>query len=169
LAGKNREIKEAKVQDIKAKLGKAQSMIFATYQGLTVEEDTELRKKLREEGVEYKVYKNNLTSLAVKELGFNEINTFLTGPTSIAFSYSDLTAPARVLNSFAKDHKKLELKGGYVQGEVYDVAKVVVLASIPSRDVLISKLLGSLQSPLSKFAYVIDAIAKSKENAELNA
>jgi len=165
VAGKNREIKEAKVQDIKTKLGKAQSMIFASYQGLTVEEDTELRRKLREEGVEYKVYKNNLTSLAVKELGIEEINTFLTGPTSVAFSYSDLTAPARVLSSFAKDHKKLELKGGYVQGMLYDAAKVVILASIPSRDVLISKLLGSLQSPMSKFAYLIDAIAKSRESA----
>jgi large subunit ribosomal protein L10 len=163
VAGKNREIKEAKVQDIKTKLGKAQSLIFAKYQGLTVEEDTELRKKLREEGVEYKVYKNNLTSLAVKELGINDIDSFLTGPTSVAFSYSDATAPARILNNYSKEHKNLELKGGYVQGVVYDAAKITMLATIPSREVLISKLLGSLQSPLSKFAYVIDAIAKSKE------
>src|SRR5665647_2042960 len=96
---------------------KAQGIIFAKYQGLTVEEDTELRKALREAGVEYKVYKNTLTTLAAKELGFDGIVDALEGPLSVAFGYEDPTVPAKVLNDFAKNHKKLELVAGIVQGE----------------------------------------------------
>jgi len=162
--GKNREIKEAKVAEIKEKMEKAQGIIFAKYQGLTVEEDTELRKALREAGVEYKVYKNTLTTLAAKELGFDGIVDALEGPLSVAFGYEDPTVPAKVLNDFAKNHKKLELVAGIVQGEIFDEAKVKQLATIPSREVLIAKLLGSFKAPLSNLAYLLNAIKEQKES-----
>lgn len=164
--GKNRQLKEAKVIEIKEKMQKAQSMIFANYQGLTVEEDTELRKKLREAGVEYKVYKNTLTTLAAKELGLDGIVSYLEGPVSVAFGYEDATAPARILNDFAKNHKKLELKAGIVEGTIYDAKGVEKLASIPSREVLIAQLLGSFKAPLSNLAYLLNAIKEKKESAE---
>ena len=158
----NRTLKEAKVAEIKEKLQKATSVVINKYQGLTVEEDTLLRKNLREAGVEYKVYKNTLVTIAAKELGLEGIVEYLEGPVSIAFGYEDVTVAARVLNDFAKDHKKLELKAGIVEGEVYDEAKIKQLATIPSKEVLIAKLLGSIKSPISSFARVINAIAESK-------
>ncbi len=168
MINKNRQLKEIKVAEIKEKLEKAQSVVLAKYQGLTVEEDTLLRKNLREAGVEYKVYKNTLVTLAAKELGIEGIDEYLEGPVSIAFGYDDVTAPARILNDFAKDHKALELKAGIVDGELYDSAKIQQLATIPSKEVLIAKLLGSIKSPISSFARVISAIADSKgtESAE---
>lgn len=168
MINKNRQLKEAKVAEIKEKLEKAQAVVLAKYQGLTVEEDTLLRKNLREAGIEYKVYKNTLVTLAVKELGIEGFDEYLEGPVSIAFGYDDVTAPARILNDFAKDHKALELKAGIVDGELYDAAKIQQLATIPSKEVLIEKLLGSIKSPISSFARVISAIADSKgtESAE---
>ncbi|MBI6874693.1 50S ribosomal protein L10 [Clostridium aciditolerans] len=164
--GNNRQLKEAKVLEIKEKMEKAQGVIFAKYQGLTVEQDTNLRKNLREAGVEYKVYKNTLTALAAKELGIEGLESILEGPVSVAFGYEDPTAPARILNNFAKDYKKLELKGGVVQGEVFDTAKVQQLATIPPREVLIAKLLGSFKAPLSNLAYLLNAIKEKKESEE---
>ncbi|MCI1944677.1 50S ribosomal protein L10 [Clostridium luticellarii] len=164
--GKNREVKEAKVKEIKEKMEKAQSIIFAKYQGLTVEEDTKLRKNLREAGVEYKVYKNTLAKLAAKELGFDEVENVFAGPISTAFGYDDPAAPARVLNDFSKDHKMLELKGGVVQGEIFDIDKVKQLATIPPKDVLIAKLLGSFKAPLSNFVYLINAISEKQKSQE---
>lgn len=158
----NRSLKEAKVAEIKEKLEKANSVVLSQYQGLTVEEDTVLRKSLREAGVEYKVYKNTLVILAAKELGLEGIVEYLEGPVAIAFGYEDVTVAARVLNDFAKDHKKLELKAGIVEGEIYDTDKIKQLATIPSKEVLIAKLLGSIKSPISSFARVINAIAESK-------
>ena len=158
----NRTLKEAKVAEIKEKLQKANSVVINKYQGLTVEEDTLLRKNLREAGVEYKVYKNTLVTIAAKELGLEGIVEYLEGPVSIAFGYEDVTVAARVLNDFAKDHKKLELKAGIVEGEVYDEAKIKQLATIPSKEVLIANLLGSIKSPIASFARVINAIAESK-------
>ena len=168
MINKNRQLKEAKVAEIKEKLEKAQAVVLAKYQGLTVEEDTLLRKNLREAGIEYKVYKNTLVTLAVKELGIEGFDEYLEGPVSIAFGYDDVTAPARILNDFAKDHKALELKAGIVDGELYDPAKIQQLVTIPSKEVLIAKLLGSIKSPISSFARVISAIADSKgtESAE---
>lgn len=168
---KNRQLKEAKVAEIKGKLEKSQSVILADYQGLTVEEDTQLRKNLRETGIEYKVYKNKLVALAAKELGFDGLEIYLEGPVAIAFSYEDATAPARILNDFAKTHKKLELKAGIVEGQIFDTEKVIQLASIPSKEVLIAKLLGSIKAPLSNLAYLLSAIkdqkdAESTESAE---
>ncbi|WP_238884301.1 50S ribosomal protein L10 [Clostridium sp. YIM B02551] len=164
MANKNRQLKEAKVAEIKEKLEKAQSVVLANYQGLTVEEDTQLRKSLREAGIEYKVYKNTLVTLAAKELGHEGIVQYLEGPVSIAIGYEDATAPARVLNDFAKGHKKLELKAGLVAGEVYDSEKVKQLADIPPKEVLIAKLLGSFKAPISNFAYLLNAVKEKKES-----
>ena len=161
---KNRQIKEAKVAEIREKLEKAQAIVLADYQGLTVEEDTALRKTLREAGVEYKVYKNNLVTLAAKELGIEGLDSYLEGPVSIAFGYEDATAPARVLHTFAKDHKKLELKAGMVEGTLYNKEEVEKLATIPSKEVLIAKLLGSFKAPLSNVAYLLNAIKEKKES-----
>ena len=151
---KNRQIKEAKVLEIKEKLEKAQGVVLADYQGLSVEEDTMLRKSLREAGVEYKVYKNSLVTRAANELGLGDVVQYLEGPVSIAFGYEDATAPARVL----------KLKAGIVDGIVYDKAGVEKLATIPSKEVLIAKLLGSFKAPLSNFAYLINAIKDKKES-----
>ncbi|WP_146752465.1 50S ribosomal protein L10, partial [Clostridium beijerinckii] len=111
---KNRQLKEAKVAEIKEKLEKSKAVVLSKYQGLNVEEDTALRKSLRDAGVEYKVYKNTLVALAAKELGLDGIAEYLEGPVSVAFSYEDVTLAARLLNDFAKDHKKLELKAGII-------------------------------------------------------
>lgn len=167
MISKNRQMKQAKIQEIKEKLEKAEAVVLASYQGLNVEEDTELRKKLRETGVEYKVYKNTLVTLAAKELGMDGIVQYLEGPISIAISYDDATAPARILNDFAKTHKKLELKAGIVQGTVYDQAKVQELATIPPKEVLIAKLLGSLKAPMSNLVYLLNAIAEKNGSAEV--
>ena len=160
---KNMTLKQAKVAEIKEKLEKAQGVALADYQGLTVEEDTMLRKSLREAGVEYKVYKNSLVTLAAKELGLEDLVQHLEGPVSIAFGYEDATAPARILFGFAKDHKKIELKAGVVDGVVYDKTQVEKLATIPSKEVLIAKLLGSFKAPLSNLAYLLSAIKDKKE------
>ena len=158
------ELKSQVVSEIVEKLEKSSSAIVVDYKGLTVEEVTELRKKMREAGVEYKVYKNSLVTRAANELGLGDVVQYLEGPVSIAFGYEDATAPARVLNNFAKDHKKLELKAGIVDGIVYDKAGVEKLATIPSKVVLIAKLLGSFKAPLSNFAYLINAIKDKKES-----
>lgn len=164
MASKFRELKEAKVLEIKEKLGKAEAVIMVDYQGLTVEEDTELRKSLREAGVEYKVYKNTLVTRAANELGFEKMVTYLEGPVAVAIGYDDPTAPARILNDFSKAHKALELKAGLVQGEIFDENKVKELASVPSKEVLIAKLLGSFKAPISNFAYLVSAIKDKKES-----
>ena len=162
----NRQLKEAKVAEIREKLEKAQGVVLSQYQGLNVEEDTELRKNLREAGVEYKVYKNTLVTLAARELGIEGIVAHLKGPISIAFGYEEPTVAARVLNEFAKTHKKLELKAAIIQGEIFYGAQVNELASIPPRDVLIAKLLGSFKAPLSNLAYLLNSIKEQKESAE---
>ncbi|AAK81083.1 large subunit ribosomal protein L10 [Clostridium acetobutylicum] len=166
MVNKNRQLKEQKVAEIKEKMGKTEAMIMVKYQGLNVEEDTELRKALREAGVEYRVYKNSLAVRAINELGYEGIAQYLEGPIAIAMSYDDPTAPARIINDFAKTHKALELVAGYVQGEVFDVNKVKELASVPAKEVLIAKLLGSFKAPLSNFAYLLSAIKDKKEAEE---
>jgi len=159
-------MKEVKVAEIKEKLAKAQGVVLSQYQGLNVEEDTELRKNLREAGVEYKVYKNTLVILAAKELGIEGIVPHLQGSISLAFGYEDPTVAARVLNDFAKTHKKLELKAAIMQGDILDSAQVNALAAIPPRDVLIAKLLGSFKAPLSNLAYLLNSIKEQKESAQ---
>ena len=162
----NRQLKEAKVAEIKEKLSKAQGVVLSQYQGLNVEDDTLLRKNLREAGVEYKVYKNTLVILAARELGIEGIVTHLKGSISLAFGYEEPTVAARVLNEFAKTHKKLELKAAIIQGEIFDGVQVNQLASIPPRNVLIAKLLGSFKAPISNLAYVLNSIKEQKESAQ---
>lgn len=159
----NLEVKKQIVEEIKEKFSKAQSAVIVDYRGISVEEATELRKKMREAGVEYKVYKNTLTRLAAKETGFEALLGDLTGPNAIAFGYEDPVIPAKILNDFAKDHKALELKAGLVEGQYCDVEKIKSIAEIPSREVLLAKLLGSIKSPLSNFAYLLQAIADKNE------
>jgi large subunit ribosomal protein L10 len=158
----NREIKEAKVQSITEKFSKAQAAILTSYIGITVEEDTELRKKMREAGVEYKVLKNSFTSRASKSLGY-DLDEYLAGPVAVAFSYDDPTAPARVLAEYSEKHKSIQLKAGVVQGQIFDTAKVVELSKVPPKEVLIAKLLGSFKAPLSNLAYMLNAVKEQKE------
>lgn len=161
--GTNLELKIAKTAEITDKFKRAEAAILSTYIGLTVEEDTELRKKMREAGVDYKVYKNTLTLRAAKEVGFGDIEEYLAGPVAIAFGYDDPTAPARVLADFAQNHKKVELKAGVVQGQIFDTAQVNELSKIPPKEVLIAKLLGSFKAPLSNLVYLLNAVKEQKE------
>lgn len=158
----NREAKEIKIQEITDKFSRAQAAILTSYIGITVEEDTELRKKMREAGVEYKVFKNTLASRAAKSLGY-DLEEYLAGPVAIAFSYDDPTAPARVLAQFADTHKAIQLKAGVVQGQIFDTAKVMELSKVPPKEVLIAKLLGSFKAPLSNFVYMLNAVKEKKE------
>ena len=157
------EIKQPIVDEIAGYLADAQAMVLVDYRGLTVEEDTQLRKALREAGVDYKVDKNTLIKRAVKGTVFEVVTDLCEGPTAIATSASDATAPARVLYEAAKKMPNLELKGGVVDGTFYDEKMIQVIATIPSREVLLGKLLGSIQSPITNFARVIKQIAESKE------
>ena len=154
------ELKQPIVEEISAGIKDAQSVVLVDYRGLTVEQDTELRKKLREAGVTYKVYKNTMMNFAFKGTDFEGLSQYLEGPSAMAYSTEDATAPARVLAEFAKTADALEFKGAVVEGTFYDVAGVKALANIPSRDELISKLLGSLQSPIANFARVMNQLAE---------
>ena len=154
------ELKQPIVEEISAGIKDAQSVVLVDYRGLTVEQDTELRKQLREAGVSYKVYKNTMMNFAFKGTDFEGLAPYLNGPSAIAFSSTDATAPARVLAEFAKKAPKLEIKAGVVEGNVYDAKGMQAIASIPSREVLISKLLGSLQSPITNFARVMNQLAE---------
>ena len=133
------------------------------YRGLTVEQDTQLRKKLRDSEVSYKVYKNTMSRFAVKGTEFEALVPHLEGPTALAVSKTDATAPARVLADFAKTADKLELKAGVVEGTYYDEKGIQVIATIPSREVLLGRLLGSMQSPIANFARVLNQIAEKAE------
>ena len=157
------ELKKPIVDQISEELNGAKAAVLVDYRGLTVEQDTELRKQLREAGVVYKVYKNTMINFAVKGTEFEELSKHLEGPTAIAISKEDATAPARILYNFAKNAPKLELKAGVVDGTYYDEKGIQVIATIPSREELLSKLLGSMQSPITNFARVIKQIAE-KEN-----
>ena len=157
------ELKKPIVDQISEELNGAKAAVLVDYRGITVEQDTELRKQLREAGVVYKVYKNTMINFAVKGTEFEELSKHLEGPTAIAISKEDATAPARILFNFAKNAPKLELKAGVVDGTYYDEKGIQVIATIPSREELLSKLLGSIQSPITNFARVIKQIAE-KEN-----
>jgi len=161
------EVKSQVVAEIVEKLQNSSSAIVVDYKGLTVEEVTELRKKMREAGVEYKVYKNTLVRKAAKEVGIEQFNDeLLVGTNAIAFGHEDPVAPARIIKEFMDSHPKMELKMGVVEGELYGKEDIVAFANIPSREVLIAKLLGSLKAPVSNFAYLLDAIIKKQEGQE---
>ena len=154
------EIKQPIVDQISAEIKDAQSVVLVDYRGLTVEQDTELRKQLREAGILYKVYKNTLMSRAFEGTEFAGLQSVLEGPSAIAISKDDATAPARILANFAKTADKLELKAGVVEGGLYDQAGMIEISKVPARDVLLSRLLGSMQSPITNFARVLKQIAE---------
>ena len=152
------EEKKQIVSSIAEQFKTAVSGVFVDYCGLTVEEDTQLRNKLREANVEYKVIKNTLTRFAAKEVGFDELDPILNGPTSLAISMSDEVAPAKVLADFAKDHEQLEIKAGFLDGKVLSLDEVKKLAATPNRETLLAKLLGSLNAPISNLARTLQAL-----------
>ena len=150
--------KEQIVAGIAEQFKTAVSGVFVDYCGLTVEEDTQLRNKFREAGVEYKVIKNTLTARAAKEVGFDALEPILNGPTSLAISMTDEVAPAKVVAEFAKTHEQLEIKGGFLDGKVLELAEVKQLAATPNRETLLAKLLGSLNAPISNLARTLQAL-----------
>lgn len=154
------ELKKPIVQEIADNVNGAQSVVIVDYRGLTVEQDTQLRKQLREAGITYKVYKNTMMNFAFKGTEFESLAPHLEGPSAIAISKDDATAPARVLAKFAKTAPKLELKGGVVEGVYYDAKGIEGISTIPSREELLSKLLGSIQSPIANFARVMNQLAE---------
>ena len=159
------ELKQPVVQEISERIKDAQSIVLVDHRGLTVEQDTQLRRALREAGVTYKVYKNTMMNFAFKGTDFEGLTSYLEGPSAMAVSTTDATAPARILAQFAKTANKLEIKGGVVEGTVYDAAGIASIATIPSREVLISRLLGSMQSPITNFARVLKQIAEKDGSA----
>lgn len=160
------EQKKQVVDEIKTKLEESQSTIVVDYRGLDVSEITELRKQLREAGVDFKVYKNSMVRRATEAAGLTDLDEHLTGPTAIAFSNEDVVAPAKILNGFAKEHEALELKAGVIEGKVTGLEEIKALATLPSRDGLVSMLLSVLQAPIRNFALATKAVADQKEEQE---
>ncbi len=152
------EEKKQIVSSLAEQFKTAVSGVFVDYCGLTVEQDTQLRNKLREAGVEYKVIKNTLTRFAAKEVGFDELDPILNGPTSLALSMTDEVAPAKVIAEFAKDNEQLEIKAGFLDGKVLALDEVKTLAATPNRETLIAKMLGSLNAPISNLARTLQAL-----------
>lgn len=170
------EAKKVVVSEIGEKLQKAKSVVLVDYKGLTVDEDTELRKQFREAGVEYKVLKNTLVLRAAKENGIEGLDGYLNGPSAFAFGYDDPVAPAKILSDYIKKVRKMEIKGGVLGTSVIDAKGVDNLASMPSKEVIIAKMLGSMNAPIANFVGVLsatlrsvvtalDAIRKQKEEA----
>ena len=157
------ETKQQVVTEIADKLRASKSTIVVDYRGLTVSEATELRKQLREAGVEFKVYKNSLTRRAAESAEMAELNEFLTGPNAIAFSNEDVVAPAKVLNDFAKDHEALEIKAGVIEGKLVTLDEVKAIATLPCGEGLLSMLLSVLQAPIRNLALATKAVADQKE------
>ncbi|TYO95226.1 LSU ribosomal protein L10P [Geothermobacter ehrlichii] len=157
----NRTSKEQLVAELSAKLARVKAAFVADYRGLTVEEANELRSKLREAGVEYQVVKNTLLRLAIKDTENACLEEFLQGPTAIAMAEDDPVAPAKVLSEFAKANDRFELKGGVLEGKVLGLDGIKVLSDLPSREVLLAKLLGSINAPVSNFVGVLAAVPRS--------
>ena len=160
------ELKQPIVQAIADDVKGAASVVLVDYRGLTVAEDTQLRKQLREAGVSYKVYKNTMMNFAFKGTEFESLSEILEGPSALAVSATDATAPARILAKFAKTAPALEIKGGVVEGTFYDAEGMKAIAAVPSREELLSKFLGSIQSPITNFARVLKQIAEKDGSLE---
>lgn len=161
------ESKKAKVEQLTELLKGSVSGVLVDYKGITVDEDTQLRKELREAGVKYFVEKNTMLKRAFDNIGMEGFDEVLNGTTAIALSADDQTAPARILGKFAeKDENKFNLKAGFVEGVVYDEAGVQKLSKIPSKDVLLAQLVGSLQGPIQKLAATLQALADKKNEEE---
>ncbi|HHV61955.1 MAG TPA: 50S ribosomal protein L10 [Firmicutes bacterium] len=168
--------KEAAVADIKEKLERSKAVVLTDYRGLNVHDIMELRRKLREAGIEYKVVKNTLAQLAAEKAAMSDINTYLTGPTAMAFGFGDPVAPAKIISEFAREHKELEIKGGMLEGKVIGAAEVKALASLPSREVMLARVASAMQAPIAgivgalsgcirNLVYALDAVRKQKEGA----
>ncbi|HIS01618.1 MAG TPA: 50S ribosomal protein L10 [Candidatus Excrementavichristensenella intestinipullorum] len=158
---KNIELKKTVVAEIKEKFQQAHSAVLLDYRGLTVAEVTELRNLCRAQGVEYVVLKNTMIELAVKELGITGLDEHLKGPTAVAFGMKDAVAPAKVLTDFIKKVKKTTVKCGVVDGQVLDAAGVQALSELPPKEVLIAKMMGSLNAPITNFVGVLSATLRS--------
>ncbi|MBR5641656.1 MAG: 50S ribosomal protein L10 [Firmicutes bacterium] len=158
----NLKIKAAVIDEIKGKLEKAESAVVIDYIGTTVEQANALRKNLREAGVDYTVYKNTLMAKAVEGTKYEGLKEVFNGPSALAISYDDATAPARVLSKSIKDFGKMAFKAGVVEGTFYDAKGMEAIASIPSRDELIAKFMGSIQSPVGKLVRTFQAVADAK-------
>jgi len=148
--------KVAAVTEVKEKLVEAKGSVLTDYRGLKVHELAELRRNLRVSGVEYRVYKNTLTKIAIKDIGLEGLSPFLEGPTAIAFSADDPTIAAKLLHEFSKKHDSLKLKAGVVDGEIVDAAGIKAVAILPSREELLTKLVGTLQAPISNLVYMLN-------------
>ena len=159
------ELKKPIIEEIQSSIKDAKSVVVVDYRGLTVEQDTRLRKTLRENNITYKVYKNTMINFAIQGTEFEGLAAYLEGPTAIAISTEDATAPARAICKFAKEAPKLEVKAGIVEGTAYDAAGITQIASVPSKEELLAKLLGSMKSPISNFARVINQIAEQQQGA----
>ena len=159
------ELKAPVVQEIAAKIDGAQSAVLVDHRGMTVAQDTELRKRLREAGVEYKVYKNTMMKRAFEGTDFAALDEYLEGPSALAVSKEDATAPATILYEFAKEAKQLEIKAGVVEGKAYNYDELSEIAKIPSREILLGRLFGSWQSPVSSFARILKQIAEKDGEA----
>lgn len=168
--------KVAEVDRIAEKLREAQGAVVTDYRGLNVKSITELRRRLRAEGVEYRVVKNTLTKLAAEKVELSDLGEYLTGPTAIAFGYDDPVAPARIIAGFARESRVLTIKGGIVDGQVIDAAAVGELAELPSREVLLARVVGGMQAPISglvnvlqgnirSLVYALDALRRQRESA----
>ncbi len=157
------ESKQVRVEEITEKFKGAATAVVVDYRGLNVSQLTELRKQLREAGVEFKVYKNTMTRRATEVAGLEGLNEFLTGPNAIAFSSEDVVAPAKIINDFAKKNEQLEIKAGVIEGTIASADDIKALAELPSREGLLSMLLSVLQAPMRNFALVTKAVAEQKE------
>ena len=159
------ELKKPIIEEIQSSIKDAKSVVVVDYRGLTVEQDTRLRKTLRENNITYKVYKNTMINFAIQGTEFEGLAPYLEGPTAIAISTEDATAPARAICKFAKEAPKLEVKAGIVEGTAYDAAGITQIASVPSKEELLAKLLGSMKSPISNLARVLNQIAEQQQGA----
>lgn len=161
----NIEAKQQVVSEITEKFKESQSVVLVDYRGLNVAEITELRKQLRDNNIDYKVYKNTLTRRAVEEADLNELTDSLVGPTAVAFGKEDVVAPAKILHEFSKKHEALEIKGGVIEGKVATLDEIQELSTLPDYNGLVSMLLSVLQAPIRNLAYATKAIAEQKEEA----
>ncbi len=164
------------VEEIRDRLDRTQGAVIADYRGLNVAEVTELRRQMREAGVEFKVLKNTLTIRAARESGLDDMVPLLEGPTAIAFGYDDPVTPAKLINDFSKDHRALEMKGGILDGKVLDIDAVKNLAALPGREELLAQVCRGMQGPISgmvnvlqgnirNLVYALEAVRKQKEEA----
>lgn len=176
---KNLENKVLKVSQITDRLNTSKSMVMVDFKGITVEEITALRVKFREAGVDYVVLKNSLMKRALNNQGITELDELLVGPSAFAFGMKDEVAPAKIISDFIEQTKsdKMTIKAGIVEGKVVDTNAVIALSKLPPREVLIAKMMGSLNAPVTNFVgvlsailrslvYAVDAIRKQKEGIE---